>query len=91
MTDVGGLGSGRPENYTRATVERQRAIDLADLRRWGMLSRPSVIEWSRGGKATGVTAVIPDDAGVRFLYRDPEEVSTPPARKCWTVAPIGLS
>jgi hypothetical protein len=69
---VGGLGSGRPESYTRATVERQRAIDLARLRRWGMLDRPGVIEWSRAGKATGVTCVVPDDVGVRLLFRDPE-------------------
>jgi hypothetical protein len=69
---MGGLGSGRPENYTRATVERQRAIDLADLRRWGMLDRPSVIEWSRGGASSGTTIVVPVDAGVRLLFRDPE-------------------
>jgi hypothetical protein len=48
---VGGLGSGRPENFRRATVERQRSIDLAD-------HRASVIEWTRDQPLAAVEELL---------------------------------
>jgi len=72
---VGGFGSGR---YGAAgKVEHWRAIDLADLKRMGLLKpivdgRIKAITWKRDDAGLDKLGIIPSAIGIRFIKRDEE-------------------
>lgn len=77
---MGGFGSGRPSRYGRPTCEACHNLDLAWLRRRGMLKpgSRSTVTWSRGGEVTGSISLTAQVDGVRLLYgitRDGEHVT----------------
>ena len=68
---MGGSGSGRPPSFVTAKCEDYHAIDLAWLRRKGLLvpGGSSTIRWSRGGHQTGAVRIDISDQGLRLSYR----------------------
>jgi len=68
---MGGRGSGRYGGYRAATCEDYHAIDLAWLRRKGVLKRLtwSRITWSRGGERVASIGVRSEGDGLRLRYR----------------------
>ena len=73
---MGGSGSGRRQRYQRRTTEGYLALDIAVLRRRGLLQpgHSSVISWSRGGERIG-------SATVRRGCRKPSSVLQTTGRK----------
>jgi DNA-directed RNA polymerase subunit RPC12/RpoP len=68
---MGGYGSGRSGFAScRPTCESYCSIDLAYLRRHGLLKpgRSSSMSWSRGGQQTGSISLIAQHDGVRLVY-----------------------
>src|SRR5215467_9559082 len=66
---MGGFGSGRYGYSSAPTCESARSIDLAWLRRRGMLKPgPHSLEWSSRGEPAGSISVIAQVEGVRLLY-----------------------
>ena len=68
---MGGSGSGRPPSFVTAKCENHHAIDLAWLRRKGLLApgSSSTIRWSRGGHQTGAVTIDVSDQGLRLSYK----------------------
>ena len=66
---MGGFGSGRRSYYSSPSCESTHSIDLASLRRRGML-KPGVysLAWSRRGEPAGSISIIAQAEGVRLLY-----------------------
>ena len=67
----GGFGSGGRNATGAATCESCLSIDLAWLRRRGMLQpgRYSSLTWSRAGEQTGSITLIAQHDGVRLRYQ----------------------
>jgi hypothetical protein len=68
---MGGYGSGRWGFASgRPTCESHCSIDLAYLRRHGLLKpgRSSTMSWSRGGQRTGSISLVAQQDGVRLVY-----------------------
>jgi hypothetical protein len=65
-----GFGSGRRGYSSAPTCEGTHSIDLAWLRRRGMLEpgRVSTLTWSIGGERTGEISLAAQANGVRLLY-----------------------
>ena len=70
---MGGSGSGRPATFMTAKCEECHAIDLAWLKRNGLLmpGRSSTIRWSCGGHQTGAITIEVSQMGLRLSYRVP--------------------
>jgi hypothetical protein len=68
---MGGFGSGGRNATGAATCESCLSIDLAWLRRRGMLQlgRHSPLTWSLAGEQTGSMMLIAQDDGVRLRYQ----------------------
>ena len=68
---MGGFGSGGRNATGAATCESYHSIDLAWLRRQGMLTpgRFSTVTWSRGGEETGSIGLVAQQDGVRLKYQ----------------------
>ena len=68
---MGGSGSGRSATFMTAKCEDCHAIDLAWLKRNGLLmpGRSSTIRWSRGGHQTGAVTIGVSQLGLRLSYR----------------------
>jgi len=67
---MGGLASGRYRFSSAAKCESTHGIDLAWLRRRGMLkpgNRPT-LTWSLGGQKTGSIGVLVQTDGLRLMY-----------------------
>ena len=62
---------GRPSNYFARKCEEHRSVDLASLRRRGMLadSGTRTLTWSRGGEITASIGVVAVERGVHLIYR----------------------
>jgi hypothetical protein len=73
---VGGIGSGRLHHLGSADkVEHWRAIDLADLRRMGLLrpvvnGRIKAITWKNDHGGLDMLGIVPSPRGIRFVKRD---------------------
>jgi len=73
---VGGLGSGRSLHLGAASkCEHWRSIDLADLKRMGLLKtlvggRVKAITWKRDDGGLDKLGIIPSARGVQFVKRD---------------------
>jgi hypothetical protein len=67
---MGGFGSGRHSNSSTPSCESMHSIDLASLRRRGMLEpgRISTVTWSVRGERMGEISLIAQENGVRLLY-----------------------
>jgi hypothetical protein len=67
---MGGPGSGRWSFSGRPTCEARHAIDLAHLRRRGLLNsgHSSTLSWSQGGRAMGSVTLTAQHDGVRLAY-----------------------
>ena len=66
---MGGFGSGRSRYSLGPTCESAHSIDLAWLRRRGMLKPgPHSLEWSCRGEPAGSISIIAQPNGVRLLY-----------------------
>ena len=76
---MGGYGSGRWGFSSKPTCESYHAIDLAYLRRHGLLKsgRSSTMSWSRGGQHAGSISLIAQHDGVRLLYRTEDRDGAP--------------
>ncbi len=61
----------RPANYFVRKCEARPSVDLAYLKRHGLLASglPSTLTWSRGGQPTGQITVLGVERGVRLRYR----------------------
>src|SRR5215475_12998800 len=76
MATVGGFGSGRSLHVGPASkCEHWRSIDLADLKRMGLLKptvggRISAITWKRDDGGLDKLGIIPSARGIRFVKRD---------------------
>src|SRR5262249_11499441 len=76
MATVGGIGSGRSLHLGAASkCEHWRAIDLADLKRMGLLKpivggRIRAITWKNDHGGLDKLGVIPSAGGIRFVKRD---------------------
>ena len=68
---MGGFGSGGHNSTGAATCESCHSIDLAWLRRRGMLTpgRYSTLTWSQGGQETGSITLAAQHDGVRLIYQ----------------------
>ena len=68
---MGGSGSGRPASFMTSKCEDYHAIDLAWLRRKGLLvpGSSSTIRWSRGGHQTGAVTIGVSHQGLQLSYR----------------------
>lgn len=68
---MGGIGSGRTSWGGPPKCEEYRQIDLAWLRRHGMLQqgRISTIQWSRGGRSTGNMGIVASPGAIQLVYR----------------------
>ena len=75
MATVGGIGSGRSHHLGAASkCEHWRAIDLADLKRMGLLkpivdSRIRAITWKNDDGGLDMLGIIPSPGGIRFDAR----------------------
>jgi hypothetical protein len=101
--DVGGLGSGRTCHIGAAgRCENWRSVDLADLRRMGLL-RPVVggniraMVWDDGDRVDRL-GVVPARNGIRFIKRDDQDQcfgvclsATSPRRRCSAPIELGSS
>jgi hypothetical protein len=73
---VGGIGSGRSHHLGAASkCEHWRAIDLADLKRMGLLKpivdgRIRAITWKNDQGGLDKLGIIPTPAGIRFVKRN---------------------
>ena len=73
---LGGLGSGRTSHIGAASkCEQWRSIDLADLKRMGLLKpivggRIRAITWKNDHGGLDKLGVIPSAGGIRFVKRD---------------------
>jgi len=78
MATVGGIGSGRSLHLGAAgKVEHWRAIDLANLRRMGLLKpivggRIRAIRWKNANGRLHELGIIPAADGIRFVKRNDE-------------------
>jgi hypothetical protein len=72
---MGGFGSGRHGYYSAPTCESRHGVDLASLRRQGLLEpgRFSALTWSRGEMRTGAIGIIAQSDGVRLVYSLPNQ------------------
>jgi len=68
---MGGIGSGRISWGGPPKCEEYRQIDLAWLRRHGMLElgRISTIDWSRDGRPTGNMGILSLPGAIQLVYR----------------------
>src|SRR5215472_14128853 len=73
---VGGIGSGRTLHVGAASkCEHWRSIDLADLKRLGLLKqivggRIKALTWKRADGGLDKLGIIPSARGIRFVKRD---------------------
>jgi hypothetical protein len=76
---MGGFGSGGRNATGAATCESCLSIDLAWLRRRGMLQlgRHSPLTWSLAGEQTGSIMLIAQDDGVRLRYQTKDRHGSP--------------
>ncbi len=67
---MGGAGSGRYASYLATTTDDMLDIDLAWLRKRGILDRPfwSKITWSRGERTHASVSVVASSEGLRLSY-----------------------
>ncbi len=67
---MGGAGSGRYRGYQATTTNDMTSIDLAWLRKEGLLSRWgwSTISWSRGGNKYASISIKSEEQGLRLSY-----------------------
>jgi hypothetical protein len=66
---MGGFGSGRHKCFSTPSCEETHSIDLAWLRRRGMLKPgPHSLVWSWRGKRTGAISIVAQQNGLRLLY-----------------------
>ena len=70
---MGGFGSGRYGFSSAGTCESRRSIDLAWLRRRGILRKGwigggTTFTWSQGGEKTGSVGVFVQADGLRLRY-----------------------
>jgi hypothetical protein len=66
---MGGFGSGRYRHSSTPSCDDAHSIDLAWLRRRGMLKPgPHSLVWSWRGNPTGSISIVAQADGVRFLY-----------------------
>ena len=67
---MGGFGSGRYGYSSSPTCEGAHGIDLAWLRRRGMLKtgNRTTLTWSSGGQPTGSIGVLVQADGLRLMY-----------------------
>jgi hypothetical protein len=78
MTTMGGIGSGRSHHLGAASkCEEWRSIDLADLKRMGLLKpivdgRIRAITWKRNDGGLDKLGIIPSAKGIQFVKRDDE-------------------
>ena len=78
MQPVGGIGSGRSPHLGAASkCEHWRSIDLADLKRMGLLkpivgSRIRAITWKNDHGGLDKLGIIPSGPGIQFVKRDDE-------------------
>ncbi len=68
---MGGSGSGRRQRYQRRTTEGYLTLDIAALRRRGLLQlgRSNVISWSRGGERIGSASLFAESGSLRLSYQ----------------------
>lgn len=75
---MGGIGSGRSSHVGAAgKCEELRSIDLADLKRMGLLKpivdgRIRAITWKRDDGGLDKLGIIPSAKGIQFVKRDDE-------------------
>src|SRR5215472_15445228 len=75
---LGGLGSGRTKHIGAASkCEHWRCIDLADLKRMGLLKpivggRIRAITWKNDHGGLDKLGIIPSARGIQFVKRDDE-------------------
>ena len=75
---MGGIGSGRSLHLGAADkVEQWRSIDMADLKRMGLLKpivggRIRAITWKRDDGGLDRLGIIPSARGIQFVKRDDE-------------------
>ena len=76
---MGGFGSGGHNARGAATCESCHSIDLARLRRRGMLQvgRYSSLTWSQAGEQTGSIMLIAQHDGVRLRYQTKDRDGSP--------------
>ena len=77
---MGGFGSGRIGGLSsRPTCESCHHIDLAWLRRQGMLSvgRCSTVRWSRSGQETGSISLTAQEYGLHLRYSTTDDRGAP--------------
>src|SRR5215471_10836257 len=78
IATVAGIGSGRSHHVGAAgKVEDWRAIDLADLKRMGLLKpivggRIKAIVWKNDQGGLDKLGIIPSAKGIQFVKRDDE-------------------
>ena len=67
---MGGSGSGRYSGFRATTTDDMHSIDLAWLRKKGILKQwwKSSITWSRGGQVTSAIGIKPEGFGLRLIY-----------------------
>ena len=68
---MGGSGSGRRQRYQRRTTEGYLTLDLAVLRRRGLLQpgRSGTIAWSREGARLGSASLFAESGRLRLSYQ----------------------
>ena len=68
---MGGSGSGRRQRYQRRTTEGYLALDIAVLRRRGLLQPgcSGTIAWSRGGERIGSASLFAESGSLRLSYQ----------------------
>jgi hypothetical protein len=67
---MGGFGSGRYSYASTPSCESTHSIDLASLRRRGMLKPGGYsLAWSCRGEPAGSISIVAQTDGVRLLYR----------------------
>ena len=76
---MGGFGSGGHNARGAATCESCLSIDLAWLRRRGMLTpgRYSTVTWSQAGEQTGSIMLMAQHEGVRLRYQTKDREGSP--------------
>src|SRR5688572_31872550 len=67
---MGGSGSGRRQRYQRRTTEGYLVLDIAVLRRRGLLQPgcSGTIAWSRGGERIGSATITIGIRSLRLTY-----------------------
>ena len=76
---MGGSGSGRRQRYQRRTTEGYLALDIAVLRRRGLLQpgHSGTISWSRGGERIGSTSLFAEPGPFACPIRQPRRKVQP--------------